>query len=370
MALVFGICDPDSDRRKHVRHSLPASLSGLPHLTRQSASQPPLDLYWEASASTPISIAKDRLAERERLAWVVGDFDAPYMTASDAAQRLLRRTALTSPDFRCISGQNGYYLAVLFDDTPRIVLGADALGLFPLYYWAKGDVCMFGTSPELFKHHPSFVAEPSTYGIASVLLINHISSGRSLYEGVRRASSAHYVEWTPDGIGETEANPIRMSDTSFDVPYEICLERVSACLDTFHKPLASLPQVDLLLSGGQDSRTVAGYMDRHLPHKSVRAVSVGLSSDQDLQYARKVSRTFGWRHRYRDVEFERYSWFVTRQLRMESLQGLFVSFGMQTALLLMAERDGPFVSGYLGDAVIGDRHLRAGTVAEIRTVRL
>jgi hypothetical protein len=69
MALVFGICDPDSDRRKHVRHSLPASLSGLPHLTRQSASLPPLDLYWEASASTPISIAKDRLAERERLAW-------------------------------------------------------------------------------------------------------------------------------------------------------------------------------------------------------------------------------------------------------------------------------------------------------------
>ena len=62
MALVFGICDPDSDRREHVRHSLPASLSGLPHLTRQSASLPPLDLYWEASASTPISIAKDRLS--------------------------------------------------------------------------------------------------------------------------------------------------------------------------------------------------------------------------------------------------------------------------------------------------------------------
>ena len=360
MALVFGICDPDSDRRKRVRHSLPASLSGLPHLTRQSASLPPLDLYWEASASTPISIAKDRLAERERLAWVVGDFDAPYMTASDAAQRLLRRTAETSTDFRCISGQNGYYLAVLFDDTPRIVLGADALGLFPLYYWAKGDVCMFGTSPELFKHHSSFVAEPSTYGTASVLLISHISNGQSLYKGVRRASSAHYVEWTPEGIAETEANPIRMSDASFDMPYEICLERVSSCLDTFHKSLASLPQVDVFLSGGQDSRSVAGYIDRHLARRVVRAVSLGISSDQDLQYARKVSRTFGWRHRYRDVEFERYSWFATSQLRMESLQGPFVAFGIQTALLLLAERGGPFLSGYLGDVVIGDRHLRAG----------
>lgn len=354
MALVFGICDPDSDRRKYVRDRLPESLSGLPHLTRQSESVPSLDIYWEASASTPISIAKDRLAERERLAWVVGDFDAPYTTASDAAQRLLRRTAGTSTDFRCISGQNGYYLAVLFDDTPHLVLGTDALGLFPLYYWEKGDVCLFGTSPELFKRHPSFVAEPSTYGVASVLLINHISNGRSLYKGVRRASSAHYVEWTPEGVRETEANPIRMSDTSFDVPYETCLERVSSCLDTFHKPLATLPQVDLFLSGGQDSRTVAGYMDRHLPRKAVRAVSLGISSDQELRYARKVSRTFGWQHRYRDVEFERYSWFATSQLRMESLQGPFASFDTRTALPLLTERGSPFLSGYIGDPIVGD----------------
>ena len=178
-----------------------------------------------------------------------------------AVQPRLRRTSVA---FRGRTGTTSPYCST----TRRALSWARTrLGLFPLYYWAKGDVCMFGTSPELFKHHSSFVAEPSTYGIASVLLISHISNGQSLYKGVRRASSAHYVEWTPEGIGETEANPIRMSDASFDEPYETCLERVSSCLDTFHKSLASLPQMDLLLSGGQDSRTVAGYMDRHLPRK-------------------------------------------------------------------------------------------------------
>jgi asparagine synthetase B (glutamine-hydrolysing) len=123
-------------------------------------------------------------------------------------------------------------------------------------------------------------------------------------------------------------------------------------------------EVDVFLSGGQDSRFVAGYIDRHLARRVVRAVSLGISSDQDLQYARKVSRTFGWRHRYRDVEFERYSWFATSQLRMESLQGPFATFGNQTALLLLAERGGPFLSGYQ-DVVIGDRHPRR-PIAEIR----
>lgn len=358
MALILGIYDPDDDRRAEIRNRLPDSLSGLTHLTRREASLRGLDICWEASASTPVSVATDRLADRERMALVVGDFDAPYAATSDAAQRLLRRTAAETPDFHCISGQNGYYLAILFEDAPRLVLGVDVLGLFPLYYWVQGDICLFGTCPEFFKLHPRFVAEPSVYAVASVLLINHISGGQSLFKGVRRSSPGHYVEWTPQrGVRETEANPIRMSDASFDVPYEACLERVASCLGTFHASLASLPQVDLSLSGGQDSRTVAGYVDRYLPRKAVRALSLGCGSDQELQYAKKVSRTFGWQHRYRDIEFEKYPGFATSQLRLESLQGPFSSFDIGTAQALLAERGGPFLSGYLGDPVIGDGHV-------------
>lgn len=344
-----------------MRDRLPVSLSGLSHAARQCASVPGLDIYWEASASTPVSCAADRVGERERLAWVVGDFDTPYATASNAAERLLRRTADKLPDYRCLSGQNGYYLAVVFDDTPRLVLGADALGLFPLYYWATGDVCLFGTSPELFKCHPLFVPAPDVYAVASVLLVNHISGGRALFKGVRRNAPAHYVEWTCEsGPRETEANPVRMTDRSFDASYAACLEQVAACFDAFHSRLASLRQVDLFLSGGQDSRLVAGYTGRYLSPRTVRAVSLGRKGDQELSYARKVSRVFGWSHHHRDVEFGKYTEFAASQLRMESLQGPFASFDTRTALPMLAERGGPFLSGYLGDVVIGDRHLRAG----------
>jgi asparagine synthase (glutamine-hydrolysing) len=354
MALIFGIHDGDADRRQKVSDRLPKSLSGLQHLTRQSRSMAGLDIHWEASASAPVSIAIDRVSECQRLAWVVGCFDAPYTSTADAAQRLLERTCKTA-DYGCISAQDGYYLAVLFDETPRIVLGADTLGLFPLYYWAKGDVCLFGTSPELFKLHPHFVAKPSLFGVASVLLVNHISGGRSLYEGVRRTAIAHYVEWTPTtGARETEANPLRMSDRNFDAPYETSLEKVASCLDAFHKPLAGLPHADLFLSGGQDSRTVAGYMHKHLPRHAVRAVSLGIRSDQELRYAISVTRALGWPHCHRDVEFEKYPFFAMTQLRMESLQGPFASFDTRTALPLLAESGGPFLSGYLGDPIVGD----------------
>jgi asparagine synthase (glutamine-hydrolysing) len=341
-----------------VRHNLPESLTGLLSLKRNVVSVPGLDIYWEASPSAPVSSATDERKSR-RLAWIVGNFGAPYAKVSDAAQMLLNRSAEDS-NLSCVSGQNGYYFAAFLDDTPRLVLGVDALGLFPLYYWTKGDVCLFGTSPQLFKHHPLFVAEPSKHAIASVLLVNHITGGKSLFEGVRRNLPGHYVEWRPGhDAREIEANAIRMSDRSFGATYSANVERVFGVLDDFHARLDALPDVGLFLSGGQDSRLVAGLVGRHLARKSVHAISIGRRSDQELRYAQKVARVYGWSHWWRDVEFNQYAHYAAGQLRMESLQGPFASFDTWTILPVLAASSGPFLSGYLGDAVMGDRHLRA-----------
>lgn len=362
MAIILGIYDPDEERRALAISRLPDSLSGLDHLPRREASLRGLNIFWEASASTPVSVATDRLEGRERMAFVVGDYDAPYAKKSDAAQRLLRRTAAEAPDSSCISGQNGYYFAVLFEGSPRIVLGTDVLGMFPLYYWAKGDVCLFGTSPELFKAHPSFIAEPNAYAVASVLLISYISGGQSLFKGVFRNSPGHLVEWTPQGgMQEAEANPLRMSDAAFNLPYQTCQEQVASSFDAFHAHLSPLSELDFSLSGGQDSRMVAGYLNKHMRKGVVRAVSLGCDDDQELKYAKSVSHALGWKHRYQDVAFDQHLQYAISQLRLESLQGPFVSFEIGTARALLAERGCPFISGYLGDPVIGDGQIARAT---------
>jgi len=358
MAVILGVFDPNRDRREQVRRRLPASLSDLAHLSRKETPLHGLDLYWEAPPSTPISIASDQIGAQARSAFVVGDFAAPYSATSTAAQRLLQLNSRDVRDLRCVSGQDGYYLAVLVDDSPRIALGTDVLGEFPLYVWSKGDVLLFGTSPELFKSHPLFKAEPNPYGIASILLINHISGGQCLYKEVSRSTPGKYVDWTPNrGITEQTANPLQISDAGFGLSYPETKARVAACFNTFHEPLRILPKVSIFLSGGQDSRMVAGYMGRYLPRANVTAVSLGRSSDQELQYARKVSGVLGWRHRYEDVEFEQYPDLARRQLRLESLQGPFASFDTSTAQKLLADQAAPFLSGYIGDPVMGDAQI-------------
>ena len=362
MAVILGIHDPNLGRRRVIRDRLPNSLSGILHLNlqRQEQSFHHIDLFWEASTSTPISSATDQLGSQKRLAWVVGDYNAHYALPSDAAQRLLQNTDRSIEDISAISGQNGYYMAILSNDASRIVLGTDVLGFFPLYYWSHNDIFLFGTSPELFRLHPSFPAKPSNYAIASILMFSHISGGQGIYEGVHRNAPGHLVQWTPEkGAMEQKANPLRMSQSGFRLTYPETRERVAECLNSFFKPLSNLPTVNLFLSGGQDSRLIAGLAAKHLLRDGVQAVSLGRRSDTELQYARKVSRRLGWQHTYHDIDENNFVQFATSQLRLESLQGPFVNFGYGIAQSLLGINNAPFMSGYAGDPILGDKQILA-----------
>lgn len=276
----------------------------------------------------------------------------------DAAERLLERYRNDNFDPRCISGQDGYYFAALVDAGSRVMLGSDVLGMFPLYYWAQGEVLLFGTSPELFRAHPHFRAEPCLYGVASILLVNHITGGRSLYKNVFRSTPGKYLSWSANaGVTEHAGNPLLMSDLGFGISYESTKSRVAETLNAFHKKLSALSDLKVFLSGGQDSRLVAGYVDKHMRRDGVEAMSLGTRGDQELAYAKMVSRRLGWKHRYADVEPEQYPIFASRQLRLESLQGPFASFDTSTAQKLFSSTSGPFISGYVGDPVMGDAQI-------------
>lgn len=360
MAVVLGIHDTDPERLAQARARIPASLSGLPHLARREIRFKNLCIWWEASASTPISHAEEEHGAVRHMAFVVGDQDGPGHKDA-AATRLLSEMGAKGRGHAAMAGRDGFHLTVAADETGRIVLGTDAFGYFPLCFWAHDGVFIFGTSPELFVSHPSFSTRPNAFAIASLLLFSHISGGQTVFTGVRRSSPGCCVLWRPgESPWEEKADPVVMSDAWFGLTYEDVREKVSGFFGDWFERIGSNPKVDLFLSGGQDSRLVAAYAGKCLPRESVRAVSLGRDTDMELIFARKVARALGWEHRVADVQEEQFPDFATAQLRLESLQGPFVNFSNATGQTLLSESGSPFVSGYCGDIVVGDKHLMAG----------
>lgn len=169
MAVIFGIYDPNPDNHVVLRSALPPTFTGLHGLERKSVVHGACEIHWEAPPSTPVSYAADRNVVRNRFAFVCGDFRRPYSRQSDAAVRLLNDIPADDGDYRDVSGQDGFYLACVFDaDQKSIALGVDTLGYFPLYYWQRGEILLFGTSPSLFKAHPAFSPKVSEYVLRPV----------------------------------------------------------------------------------------------------------------------------------------------------------------------------------------------------------
>jgi asparagine synthase (glutamine-hydrolysing) len=350
--------DSDPKRRDQIIKRVPSSFSKLAHLALHYASFGNFIIWWETSPSTPVSHAVEVNGPMKRMAFVAGDYDASYTCKSDAAVRLLKKTSLQDDGYAEISGKNGYYFAAVAEECGRLVLGTDVLGYFPLCYWAKGDVFLFGTSPELFNIHPLFEIEPDPQAVISILLLSYISGGQTIYKGVRRSSPGYLLDWRPGSQPrEVSANPLVLSDAGFSRPYADIREEVSAIFDSFVKPLQTCSGVDFFLSGGQDSRLIAGYAGKHLSQSSVQAVSVGRSYDMELKFARNVSKELGWAHRFRDIEDHLFSEFARFQLQLESFQGPFVDFSNATSMSLLAENDSPFLSGFAGDGIIGDKFM-------------
>lgn len=361
MAVIVGVYDANAGRRTQFRSQISGGLAKIPGLTRHELSRGNLDIYCEASASTPVSHDDETLGPVSRSAFVVGDFMAPHRQSANTAQRLLKNIADGSLRPQSLAGQQGFYCAALLENGKELLLGVDALGMFPLYYWTANGVCLFGTSPELFKAHPLFVAKPSMYAVASILMVHHITNGQSLYDGVRLCRPGHTIVWSADTAQarEVQGNAIKATTAGFKLSFEETRSEVDATVDSFHAELAGLPRLSIMLSGGQDSRMVAGYLNRHVPKEKVTAVSLGTRQDDELTYALKVSRSLGWRHLHRDVDTETYCALARNQLELESLQGPFVNFGTSSIRPLLAESGSPFLSGYMGDAALGDRHILA-----------
>jgi len=357
MAILLGVHDPDPECQRLMAERLGRSPLIPAHLKARRFERGALRVHVWSPASTPLSSAARVDGQGERWAFVCGDGWPPRLGC--AASRLLDALEGMADPSASLGGWSDYGLALVQE--PRgLWLGTDALGYFPLYYWHAGETLLFGTSPELFRAHPRFEAHPSTPGLAALLLLSHACGRATLLSDVWRLPPARVLHWSPGRPPEERpAERLSPQDTGFSQSYSNNRERLHGLMQGYIDALGGYPALDLYLSGGQDSRMIAGYLSALRGRCDLRAVSLGNRAASELRYARAVSARLGIRHRHADVEMARVPDYAERQLGLESLAGPFVSFANGRAAELLAERDCPFLSGYLGDPVLGDQQIRS-----------
>lgn len=347
--------DPDRARREAAARCASERVAFLPRLRADRLFADDYALVWAAADGAPVGCHRATtpggadcllLGEPHR-------DDGVTVSAADLAARA--KGAWDTP-----GELNGYYAAVLVDPRAGVRAEADVLGMLPVYYWRAGDVLLVGSSPELFRCHPSFRSQLDLHGVAALLLTSGIVGGRTLWQGVRRLAADHTLI-VPPGQPARELAPRAFAPG----PPVSGIEEAVHAAATLHEDFlrASLRHArrpGLLLSGGLDSRLLAGFVAEM--HCQPDCLTFGHPRDLDAGCAIQVARTLGFPQKLCDVDPQDYATYARSSVTWEQLSGGLYALPMGWNLSV---RPPPvpvdrMVCGLTLDAVIGGpKHVAA-----------
>lgn len=353
MTLFTGILGADAPHAGRFLEGSRSLAPDVPWLARTDTRLGRLSLALDAAPQIPYATSESASGGA---CFVLGD--ALHDTGLDNAAWLQDQCAAHGPE--ALARQNGYYLAGLLDEHDAVYLAADQLGLMPLYYWAGPEHFCFSTSPNAFLSHPAFTAKPDLMGIAGILLTMHGTGNRTTWQGVSRLPPGHLLRWRKgDGISLIDANSLKAHDSYFGWPQSRCQSLIQNSFNDAVQRLDKLGETSLLLSGGLDSRLVAGSLRWHARYK-VPVVTLGEPADYEMQCARRVASELGWTMHPVPVDLDAYPEWAPIQARLDGMQFSFVEFMWWQANGTLNGLKPRIMTGLLGDSVMGGSHLADG----------
>jgi asparagine synthase (glutamine-hydrolysing) len=249
-----------------------------------------------------------------------------------------------------------------------LAVGTDLLGLFPWYFASapspagsaedsesSEEVVIVATSPELLRHHPLFPEVLDQEGLIGSLLLSGLIGNRTLLRGVRRLSAGCMLVARPDvGVAEIPCYRIPDGEPLAHLPFR---EQVEALDEAFGGAVKQQAPPDapigVLLSGGRDSRLLAGYLgDRR---STVTALTLGLPSDYEVECARAVARELRFEHEVVSLDPTTFPDAARLHAHWEHLATGFATAHMWSVLGELARLPTHFVTGYVLDMLLGTR---------------
>lgn len=282
MAHLALTLDPDPNRREQFARRARQQLSSWPELDVQSREIGQLQVVWGCGARTPWS----DFCDGEQFSLLIGyavDDDGKWLSSCDLANQI------ASSSKPSVLG-DGYYAAIHYTRHQGLTVMVDPSGMFPWYWSTSPGVLVGATSGELIAAHPRMDLQFDLRGLAGILLTNGLLNQQSLFRHIYRMRPGHRLSAAPgkEVIEQLEHELTRedsLQQLSFDEACQRVCHELQRAIDR-HRPQSG--QSVHLLSGGLDSRLMAGYLRR--ANATDSAVCFGLPHDYEARVCFKSAR--------------------------------------------------------------------------------
>jgi asparagine synthase (glutamine-hydrolysing) len=193
----------------------------------------------------------------------------------------------------------GMFAIALWDDNSRrLILIRDRLGIKPLYYWPQGIRVLFGSELKCLLQAPGPRPTVARNAVNQYLSFGYVPDPDSIFEGVKKLPPAHLAVIQGNTVETHKYWELPWPDESNSPTEGECCERLRELLkESVKMRLASEVPLGALLSGGFDSSAVVALMSQ-LMDRPVKTFSIGFAEQDfsELAYARRVAQHFHTDH--------------------------------------------------------------------------
>jgi asparagine synthase (glutamine-hydrolysing) len=196
---------------------------------------------------------------------------------------------------------NGAFIIAIWDKArDRLLIANDRLGLYPLFYACRGGRLVFAPEMKGILCDRAFPRTLDLTALAQYIRFQHLLGGRTFFEDIEllpRASLLIYdlstascsvrPYWSFDEI------PYRP-----DIGFDEAVEEAGRLLRSAVRRLSGdAYRPGVYLSGGLDSRTILGMIER----RPVVSLTYGVHNCRDVYYARRIAQALGSDHHWVDL---------------------------------------------------------------------
>jgi asparagine synthase (glutamine-hydrolysing) len=200
----------------------------------------------------------------------------------------------------------GQFAIALWDERKRhLQLGRDRFGIAPLFWTRQGDWLLFASEIKGLLASGMVPARPDLLGIDHVFSFSAVPGPRTLFEGVRLLSPAHFLSITPSSsngrapIVEERAYwemnfPDRGSEEPGEDPKRLVNDFETVLLQAVEERLRADVPVGAYLSGGVDSSMIVA-LACHLKGPAINTYTVRVHAPEmdELDAASLSARHIG-----------------------------------------------------------------------------
>jgi asparagine synthase (glutamine-hydrolysing) len=199
----------------------------------------------------------------------------------------------------------GFFAIALWDqDTRRLTLVRDRLGIKPLYWGEFAGQLLFGSELRALKAHPACRSEIDRDALAAYMRTAYVPAPHSIWKGVHKLAPGGRLDIEADGAVRLSrfwdlraAIHAGASARSRPLPEDALAEWEDLLTDAVQRRMVADVPLGAFLSGGVDSSAIVALMQAHSTRR-VKSFSIGfhVPGYDEAPYARQVATYLGTDH--------------------------------------------------------------------------